>query len=175
MKRLGIIIATIGFLFSFSISMNEKAIEKVLKKSYKDQVVNKELMLLPDSLKALMGDLYKLKVDGQLEGYACYATAFGCKVGGCAKPNDPNLSSYETFDYIVVFNPDLSIRDLEIANYPGSYGYEICRKSWLKQFIGKTPSIKLNEDVDGVSGATISAQFLVEDINFVKSMIDSLN
>ncbi len=161
-------------VFSFGFMLNEKAIDKVLKKSFKNYVYEKSIVEVPDSLKATLGELYSVKVDGKVEGFVCFATAFGCKVGGCAKPNDPNLSAYETFDYIVVFNNDLSIRNLEIANYPGAYGYEICRKSWLNQFIGKTPSLKLNEDVDGVSGATISAQFLVEDLNFVKSMIDAL-
>ena len=104
-------------------------------------------------------------------GYACYTTAYGCQVGGCAKPKDNNdeaAQAYETFDYIVLFNPDFSIKKVEIAQYPGAYGYQICRRGWLTQFIGKTTSLKLNEDIDGVSGATISAQFLIDDINVVK-------
>lgn len=174
MKRFWSLILLASVVFSFGFVLNEKAIDKVLKKSFKNLVYEKAIVEVPDSLKTTLGELYSVSVNGKLEGYVCYATAFGCKVGGCAKPNDPNLSSYETFDYIVVFNKDLSIRNLEIANYPGAYGYEICRKSWLNQFIGKTPALKLYEDVDGVSGATISAQFLVEDLNFVKSMIDTL-
>jgi hypothetical protein len=174
MKGFWSLILIVSAVFSFGFMLNEKAIDKVLKKSFKNSVYEKKIVAVPDSLKATLGELYSVNVDGKVEGYVCYATAFGCKVGGCAKPNDPNLSAYETFDYIVVFNKDLSIRNLEIANYPGAYGYEICRKSWLNQFIGKTPALKLYEDVDGVSGATISAQFLVEDLNFVKSMIDSL-
>lgn len=160
--------------FSFGFVADEKEMEKVLKRSFKEQNYKKEKIDLPDSLSALLNEVYLIKVDDSNAGYACFATAFGCKVGGCAKPNDPNLSAYETFDYIVIFNTDMSIRSLEIVNYPGAYGYEICRKSWLKQFVGKTPSLKLYEDVDGVSGATISAQFLVDDINFVKSTLDQL-
>ncbi|MEZ4721009.1 MAG: FMN-binding protein [Flavobacteriales bacterium] len=174
MKRLAPYMFILSIVLTFGFTPMEKTLEKVLKKTFDDYDFTTEAIAVPDSIKAAIGNLYAIKINDTVEAYACFSTAFGCKVGGCAKPSDPNATAYETFDYVIVFNHDLSIRALDIANYPGAYGYEICRKGWLKKFVGKTPTLKLGEDVDGITGATISAQFLIDDINFVKASLEAL-
>lgn len=175
MKSLFIHIAIIIIVISqMSLSFDEGKIDKVIRQLYKEQLPDKVIVDIPDSLTMQISTVCKLRLNDNLDGYACYATAFGCKLGGCAKPSDPNISSYETFDYIVIFNENLAIRKVEIVNYPGAYGYEICRKKWLQQFEGKTPDLQLGRDVDGVTGATVSAQFLVEDINYLKSFLQKI-
>ena len=94
-----------------------------------------------------------------------YTTAFGCKVGGCAAPSNPNVESYETFDYIVIYDNSLSIIKVDIAEYGGQYGYEICRAKWLKQFVGSTSGFELGGNIDGITGATVSAKYLIDDLN----------
>ena len=175
MKQIQKIALIIFVLASCSAFVNiEKSVDKLIAKVWKDTPISKTEMALPDTLQSSIGKVYNLYVQDSLVGYACYTTAFGCQVGGCAKPNNPNTQTYETFDYMVIFNPNYQILKVDIADYPGAYGYQICRRNWLKQFTGKTPSLELNKDVDGVSGATISAQFLVEDINKVKVILESL-
>lgn len=162
------------FLSLFSFSGKEKSIDKLVKKVWKVEDIRRVAIEVPDSLKHNLSDSYILIREKEVVGYACYTTAYGCQVGGCAKPSDPNAQSYETFDYIVLFNPNFSIKKVEIAQYPGAYGYQICRRKWLDQFIGKTPKVELNKDIDGVSGATISAQFLIDDINIVKDNLEQI-
>lgn len=159
---------------SFSFTNKEKSIDKLVKRVWKTESIKRVPIKVPDSLKHNLSDSYILLDGDQVMGYACYTTAYGCQVGGCAQPKDPNAQSYETFDYIVLFDTNFSIKKIEIAQYPGAYGYQICRRKWLDQFIGKTPNIELNKDVDGVSGATVSAQFLVDDINVVKTNLEQI-
>lgn len=166
-----ILAITLGF---FSFTKIEKSIDKLAQKAWSTENIKRIPINVPDSLKHNLSNSYVLVLNNQVLGYACYTTAYGCQVGGCAKPKDPNAQTYETFDYIVLFNTDFSIKTIEITEYPGAYGYQICRRSWLKQFTDKTPSLKLNEDIDGVSGATVSAQFLVDDINVVKDNLEKI-
>jgi len=175
MKKTIYISSFLLLIFSvFSFTKKEKSIDKLVQKIWKTEDIKRVPIKVPDSLKHNLSDSYILLKDDQVLGYACYTTAYGCQVGGCAKSSDPNAQAYETFDYIVIFDTNFSIKKVEIAQYPGAYGYQICRRSWLKQFTGKTPNIELNKDVDGVSGATISAQFLVDDLNMVKTNLDAI-
>tara|TARA_B110000908_G_C10238315_1_gene444675 strand:- start:57 stop:614 length:558 start_codon:yes stop_codon:yes gene_type:complete len=143
----------------------EKKINKLAAKVWKDKVVELEAMEVPGELRADLMTLSVVKSKGKIIGYACYTTAFGCRIGGCAAPTTPNAEAYETFDYIVVYDTDLNIKKVDIANYGGQYGYEICRPKWLEQFIGKSHGFKLEDNIDGISGATVSADFLIKDLN----------
>lgn len=162
-----------GFLVALlaAFTDQEKLIDKSVSKVWKEEDVSKKELDIKDSLGASIGKVFELYIDDNKKGYACYTTAFGCRVGGCPKPTDPNTQTYETFDYIVVFDNSFSIQRVDIASYPGAYGFQICKPKWLKQFVGLTPSIKLYEDIDGISGATVSAQFLIDDINSVKKIL----
>lgn len=158
--------------------IQEKKIDRIVNKVWKKQNPILEKMEVSDSLLLDVSKIYKVKVEGQLVGYACYATAFGCRIGGCAAPSNPNAQSYETFDYIVIYDLQLNILKIDIANYGGEYGYEICRASWLKQFEGNNSGFVLNENIDGITGATVSAQYLIDDLNSVgvkiRSFYDSI-
>lgn len=129
---------------------------------------------LPDSFQLEVVELNKVYSNKELLGYACFTTAKGCRIGGCAAPDNPNSESYETFDYIVIYDTDFSILKVEVANYSGQYGYEICRAKWLSQFIGKTFGFKLEENIDGISGATISATYLIDDLNNIGKTLHEL-
>ena len=60
-----------------------------------------------------------------------------------------------------------------MANYGGDYGYEICNPRWLAQFVGSSFGFKIDENVDGIAGATVSATYLIEDLNHVGSTVRS--
>ena len=69
-------------------------------------------------------------------------------------------SMKKVFDYVVLFNPDLSIKKSKILIYREDYGRQVGSQRWLKQFIGKESgeSLTYGEDIDAISGATISAK-----------------
>jgi hypothetical protein len=158
-------------LVLFSFVTPERKLEKLTSKVWADLPIELEQLQIADSLTSELGEFYKVTSNGELLGYACYTSAFGCRVGGCAAPSNPNVQSYETFDYIVIYDTDLNVKKVDIANYGGQYGYEICRKKWLQQFEGKNSGFKLEDNIDGISGATVSAQFLIDDLNSVGSTL----
>ena len=72
------------------------------------------------------------------------------------------FSKYKKFDYFIIYNNSAEILKVEILNYRESYGFEICNKRWLKQFIGNNSDseFEFNSKVDAISGATISVNSL---------------
>lgn len=168
-----ILLLVVAFTAS-SFAKPEKKIIKLINKVWKDSELSLQKIEVPDSLKSNLGLLHEVIKDNNTVGYVCYTTAFGCKVGGCAAPSNPNVQSYETFDYIVVYDLNCSILKVDIAEYGGQYGYEICRAKWLKQFEGGTHGFRLGENVDGITGATVSAQYLIDDLNTVGKEIKDL-
>ncbi|MGI9130909.1 MAG: FMN-binding protein [Candidatus Methylopumilus sp.] len=85
---------------------------------------------------------------------------------------DQVVGKHEFITYAVGINPSGSIKDIEILEYNESYGYEVKEKSWLKQFFSKTNAnpIKLNQDIDNISGATLSCKHLSDGIKRVMTM-----
>ena len=154
-------------LIASSFAAPEKKVVKLVNKVWKDSNPILKEIETPDSLKTNIGHLSEIIIDENIAGYACYATAFGCKVGGCAAPSNPNIQSYETFDYIVIYDANFKVLKVDIAEYGGQYGYEICRAKWLRQFEGGRTGFKLGSNIDGITGATVSAQFLIDDLNTV--------
>ena len=73
---------------------------------------------------------------------------------------DKARSKTAEFDYMVVFNSDLEVVQAKVLIYREEYGGEIGSKRWLKQFIGKTGTdrVKLENNIDGIAGATISVR-----------------
>ncbi len=163
-----------GLLLIFSFANPEKKIEKLVSKIWKNKEITLNQLSLPDTLSLDVSQLNEIIEDDVLLGYACYTTALGCRIGGCAAPSNPNVQNYESFDYIVIYDADMSIIKIDIANYGGQYGYEICRPKWLSQFIGKTNGFKLNENIDGISGATVSASHLIDDLNIIGGQLREL-
>lgn len=171
MKRLALILLTATLLPLMAFVKDDvklKKLNKLVDKIWKNESAELSPINLPDSISSELGLLYEVKINGLTQGYACYATAFGCRIGGCAAPtNNANVQSYETFDYMVIYNQSLQVIKIDIAEYSGQYGYEICRAAWLKQFEGLTSGYKLNENIDGITGATVSAQYLIDDLNYI--------
>ena len=73
---------------------------------------------------------------------------------------------YDVFDYIIIYDAESKIKDIKIFRYNEDYGYEIAARWFLKQFFEKKAGEKMsyNYDIDGISGATISAKSVTSDI-----------
>ena len=163
----------IGLLLVFSFSNPDKKITKLIHKIWKDVELSMT-QVDAENLPATISQLNKVFGNGELLGYACYTYSNGCKVGGCSAPTENRDDTYEVFEYIVIYDTNLVIQKVDIANYGGEYGYEICRSSWLKQFNGRKTGFELNQNIDGIAGATISATYLIEDVNALFLSMKSL-
>ena len=73
---------------------------------------------------------------------------------------DQAPSKFHKFEYYIIFDTKGEILKVEVLNYNENYGAEICNKRWLKQFyhINTSSFFAYNTAVDGISGATLSAQ-----------------
>lgn len=76
-------------------------------------------------------------------------------------------SKTDEFDYMVLFNKDFNIIKSKILIYREDYGNEIGSKRWLKQFVGKKTgdNLQYQQNIDAISGATISAQSMTIAVN----------
>jgi len=76
-------------------------------------------------------------------------------------------SKTDQFDYMVIFDTELNVRKAKVLIYREDYGNEIGSKRWLKQFIGKSSedNLKYGQNVDAISGATISANSMTFAMN----------
>jgi len=99
-------------------------------------------------------NLFNIRKEGKSLGYVYLGEA-------------PSMK--KVFDYVVLFNPDLSIKKSKILIYREDYGRQVGSQRWLKQFIGKKSgkSLTYGEDIDAISGATISAKSMTLAVNNV--------
>ncbi len=98
--------------------------------------------------------LFKILLQNEILGYAYLGKA-------------PSMK--DIFDYVVLFNPDLSVKKTKVLIYRENHGRQIGSQRWLKQFIGKTSenSLEYGTDIDAISGATISAKSMTKAVNGV--------
>ncbi len=162
-------ITQIAILFSsllllLSVSNPEKKMQKIVEKVWKNRAIRMEQVQMEKKPENI-SQLNRVFDEKELIGYVCYTYSNGCKIGGCSAPTEKRDETYEVFEYIIVYDTNFVIQKIDIANYGGEYGYEICRPNWLKQFKGKKNGFKLNTNIDGIAGATISATYLIDDIN----------
>lgn len=97
---------------------------------------------------------FKIMGNNVLLGYAYVAEA-------------PSMK--RVFDYIVLFNPDLSIKKAKVLIYREDHGRQIGSQRWLQQFIGMNVNDTPNygENIDAISGATISAKSMTKAVGKV--------
>lgn len=87
---------------------------------------------------------------------------------------DQVVGKHEFITYSVAINPNGTVKLVRVMQYNESYGYEVKEVSWLQQFIGKTAAspIKLNKDIDNISGATLSSKHLADGVKRVMVFYD---
>lgn len=155
----------------------EKKLDKLVDKVFGEDVLRTELDI-PDSVLIFPEDdeVCELKEDDELLGYLILNKAYCCRVGGCAAwdPEEQD-EGHDIFYYATITNPDLTINTIRVIEYHSEYGYEITSKQWLKQFEGKTGcDLNFGEDIDGISGATISAESMVYNIDNTCQLLQNL-
>ncbi len=183
MQKLGFLLLSLSLLaFSWSGSnpiISAKVKKKMLKsieKLWKDQAPNMQEFKLSNANSYFKPQtVFSIATAEKQEALLSVRRIHGCKIGGCEADDgsvnvptfieNPTEDSYETFDYMMILGNDHSILHVEVVDYPGEYGYEVNSKSWLKQFKGyQGEELIYGKDVDGISGATISATSITYDI-----------
>ena len=82
---------------------------------------------------------------------------------------DQVLGKHEFITYAVGIDASGKIKQIEILEYKETYGHEIKRENWRKQFSGKDSSskLKLNDDIQNVGGATLSCKHVTDGVRRV--------
>jgi hypothetical protein len=134
---------------------------KQLNKLFDQEVLIRELTM-NDTL-ALNHQLYEVYSADTLAGYSMITRALGCKTGGCDKPSEDSIS-FEQFYFFTAFDKDKNIKKVRVLEYTSDHGYQIANKGWLKQF-EKGKKFSVGENIDAISGATISVKSITAGVN----------
>lgn len=89
---------------------------------------------------------------------------------------DEVVGKHEMITYAVGIGPDGKLLQIVILDYHESYGYEVADEAWRKQFVGKTAAapIKLNKDIENISGATLSSKHVTDGVRRVMTLYDAV-
>lgn len=90
---------------------------------------------------------------------------------------DAVIGKFDLIDYAVGIDPSGKLRSVEILAYRESHGYEVRLPAWRKQFVGKDKRDKLrvSEDINNISGATMSATHVTDGVRRIVFAVDALN
>lgn len=158
-RAIGILLSTSILLFSFGLPKNlEKKVQKKIEKTFGVVEFSWQSITVSNTLndqlpvKITSDNFYRISGDNQLLGYAFV---------------DKAPSKTAKFDYLVIFDDNLEIINSEVLVYREEYGGEIGSKRWLKQFLGKTGSDRVDPEtnIDGISGATISVNSMTHAVD----------
>jgi Na+-translocating ferredoxin:NAD+ oxidoreductase RnfG subunit len=149
--KCGVSLVLIFMLASFGLPKNiNKKVSKEISSVFEITNFSTEMIVVSDKTNASLptkinkDNLFKIISNNELVGYFYVGKA---------------PSKTDQFDYLVMFDQSLNVVKAKVLIYREDYGNEIGSKRWLKQFIGKTSSdsLKYGQDIDAISGATISA------------------
>ena len=137
-----------------------------------DRIERRTLFLEPDQLKAMSQRAYS-KVESRLQ--TVYVGWKGDTVTGYAVI-DTDIVRSKAASYIAVLTPDGKVRDVRILAWQEPPEYEPPQR-WLDRFIGRdldTSSLRVGQDVDAISGATLSVRMMAEHMRRALALYDVL-
>ena len=87
---------------------------------------------------------------------------------------DEVVGKHEMITYGVGLHSDGTVKQIEILEYRESYGHEVANPKWLAQFTKKSAEspLKLNKDIENISGATLSSKHLTDGVKRVLVMYE---
>ena len=180
-------ICTLGILLSSNVSQDLpiRDIDKVCSRLFNSDVLEFEQVEGQEWVCDENPFQYKVEISdkSEVQGYALIRKVFTCDPDACSKEEIANggmleLTPFddrrEYFKYFAVFSPQNELLNLTVYEYQASYGHGVAKRIWLAQFIEKSNHPERNElaygeDIDAISGATVSAQEMTNDINVILS------
>lgn len=150
-----------------------KRIEKDLAKLMKNQPVKLIAQTAFDSC-SNGASWFGIEQEGKTTSYVLVNRVESCRAGGCDASLPFDQQPFEFFDYYMVLSSQGEVLLVRIYNYQATRGHEVMSKGWLKQFVGVLPHQKLEvgEDIQAISGATISSKAIAADIALQTSYLD---
>ncbi len=136
---------------------------KILKVLSKEMNVSKSDIELDEveadaALTEKIGAVYSYQLKGEKQGYVIVANGMG---------------RYDEFSFFLLTDLDKSTQMVRVVKYISDHGGEITSKKWLNQFQGyKGGTLKYGDDIQAISGATLSASSIT---NRIHEIIDLLN
>ena len=160
MRKIWIILLVSFAFLSFDLPKSAvKKIDKVIATLWPEKLVEKKVVNIDDASED--NKIYQLINNNKKIGYLYLSKA---------------RSKITYFDYMIIFNIDLSIKKIKVLVYREEQGGEIGSKRWLRQFEGKTTAneMKFGEDIQNISGATISARSMTNGVGKATKQVQNL-
>lgn len=162
-----IVLVLISFGFGLSAKLQKK-VNKVIKSTFEIESFSLHEFKIPEEVTADLpssfseDNFFEIKSTDEVLGYAYVAKA---------------PSKTAEFDYLVILDKELIVVKTKVLIYREEYGGEIGSKRWLKQFIGKTKEDKFiyGDNIDAISGATISVRSMTRAMNNLMASLKILN
>jgi Na+-translocating ferredoxin:NAD+ oxidoreductase RnfG subunit len=90
---------------------------------------------------------------------------------------DKVLGKHDFITYAIGLDKDHKVKQIEILEYRETYGHEVKRAEWRKQFYGKdkTNEIKLTKDIQNISGATLSCKHVTDGVRRILQTYDLIH
>lgn len=88
---------------------------------------------------------------------------------------DEVYGKHEFITYAVALDATGAVRGVEIMDYRETHGGEVRNPKWLAQFDGKRAGapLKLDEDIQNISGATLSCKHISEGVRRVMALYEA--
>lgn len=173
--KLILFVSIIFTTFSFNeIEIPEQKIAREVDKVYGisdfDLEIQEEL-----SIKCIGQEQYSKQINitqnGTFLGNVFIRRVHTCDPNACSDPTltpSHELEDLEFFDYFIILDKDAIIKNITVYNYQATHGHEVAKRSWLSQFVEKqTQALIYEENIDAISGATISAQNFTFEIDYL--------
>ncbi|PKP07945.1 MAG: FMN-binding protein [Bacteroidetes bacterium HGW-Bacteroidetes-4] len=162
-------------VFAFGPDYGNRALKKELERSYQLGFSNLHENAELSQQLGHQGKIFEIKDKAKLLGYVYVGRIISCRQGVCNLSNGPSGGgeSYEYFDAFIIYDVDKSVQKVKVFNYQATHGHEISSTGWLKQFMGfkSETTLVVGKNIDALSGATISANALTDEINYVTKLL----
>ena len=169
MRKIIAIFIIVGISSSFTTSKRVDAlIKKEISTVFNIETFTKEALVVPSEvnnelpIKINDTNFFKIIHEHAVIGYYYFGKAYG---------------KADFFDFIVIFDKELIVSKVKVVTYREDHGGEVGSKRWLKQFIGTSSEKKLEyqQDIAGISGATISVKSMMNEVNKLLKTVTILN
>ncbi len=159
MKKIAFLTMIVLLVSSFTTNKKiEALIEKEIKTAFNLEKYSKQPITVSSEVNETLPikidktNFFKLQNEEKVVGYYYLGQAFG---------------KADYFDFMVIFDKDLIVSKVKVLVYREDHGSEVGSKRWLNQFIGKKTNENLTyqKDVAAISGATISAKSMTNEVN----------
>lgn len=151
----------------------EKSIRKTIKKNIENDLAEVSFHLMKDEIDK--SEFYQVLSQQDQIGYLMIKEVRACDLNGCANKNENSSLEGEYYDLATLVNKEGTIIFTKVLNYFSDYGYEISSKRYLSNYKDKSICTFNTQPlaVDGISGATISYNALIDSLNEFCQFLDN--